>query len=207
VRPRASRAHRSESVCPRATPKVASARAACTEPRRAAGLPDKAGFGDIDELAGRLVEAKRPARPGVRLLMCCSLRRGVGLRVGFRVERGVAYAPWLAREPLLASFGDKHSNNGRREPVSAGPGDYLFRYLRSALLTSFPLGHPRRDVGPRSEAELGKNVRRIAVDLAKRCSSFSRVPLPNTVLGERVGIGCRLSSRFERHQPEALRRR
>jgi hypothetical protein len=91
--------------------------------------------------------------------------------------------------------------------VSAGPGDYLFRYLRSALSTSLTLGHPPRDLGQRSEAELGKNVRPIAFDLAKPSSSFSCVPLPNTVLGERFGIGCRLSSRFERHETEALRRR
>jgi hypothetical protein len=199
------------------------------------------GFGDIDEL----IEAKRPARPG-RLSMRCSLRRGVGLRVGSLVtvaslmrqrggrrtrrgHRGAAIrrhrtAPqrcgtgsspvrgastrrpaarsglsaqgravgarrgyiWLARE-LLGSSCDTHSKNGRCEPVSAGPGDYLFKYLRSALLTSLPLGHPPRDLGPRSEAELGKNVRPIAIDLAKPSSSFSCVPLPNTVLGERFG--------------------
>jgi hypothetical protein len=49
------------------------------------------------------------------------------------------------------------SGAGREPGVGEGPAN-----LRSALLTSLPLGHPRRDLGARSAAELGKNVRLIA---------------------------------------------
>jgi hypothetical protein len=228
---------------------------------QARGRPTRqGGFGDIDERAGRLVEAKRPAGRAVRCdgsrpagrLSSRSWRRLCGSEIGgglsawpsgrairrrrtsprhcdagsspvrwARTTRPAARSglsaqgrvigarsgyTWLARE-VLGNSRDTHSKNGRCEPVSAGPGDYLVRYIRSALLTSLPLGHLRRDLGPRSEAELGKNVRPIAVDLAKPSSSLSCVPLPNTVLGDRFGIGWRLSSRFERHETEALRRR
>lgn len=177
--------------------------------------------------------------------MRCSLRPGVGLRVGPPVDRGVAYVAvrWAAdsrrghqgtairRRRTALQQCDAGSSPVRwacttrpaaRSGLSAqgravgAPPDI---HGSPASCCVVPVIRIRRMVAASrcrpdqvttysgSSALLITNVRLIAVDLAKRSSSFSGVPLPNTVQGERFGIGRRLSSRFERHETEALRRR